>query len=608
MSRELRALEREPRTRTIGDLEVLRRLLPFVWPQDDRAFRLRLLATVATLATAALLNAVVPLLFARAVDALAEPGPAEAAFAILLAYVVGGWLAKLANEARWALYGPIEQRVRRRLGRAALAHLLDLPYPFHVERRTGQISRILESGLSAVRELLFDSVFLILPLLAEILFVGAILAARVEGPFAAILVLTLAAYAVVLIVGSERLRAHQRRAVAEAAIAHGRAIDALLGYETVKLGSAERATLERYDRALGEVERLTVKALAFRTVTGVVLVSVLALGSGAILLLAADRLVAGAMSVGELVLLNVYLLQLTRPMDRLGQLYRSIKQALVDLGQLLELLALPTERDRPGAYDLPEGPMAIRFEGIRFAYDPDRPVLDGLDLEVPGGRTVAIVGPSGAGKTTIVRLLYRFLEPQAGRITIDGHDLAELRLGSLRAKIAVVPQDVALLNDTLAANIALTDPTADRATVEAAARAAALGDLLDALPDGLDTLVGERGIKLSGGERQRVAIARALLKRPRLVILDEATSALDSASEARVREGLAALCRGVTTLVIAHRLSTVVDADRICVLEGGRIVERGRHGELLARGGLYAALWRRQMEQHATRDAVPAER
>jgi ATP-binding cassette subfamily B protein len=608
MSRELRALEREPRTRTIGDLEVLRRLLPFVWPQDDRAFRLRLVATVATLATAALLNAVVPLLFARAVDALAEPGPAEAAFAILLAYVVGGWLAKLANEARWALYGPIEQRVRRRLGRAALAHLLDLPYPFHVERRTGQISRILESGLAAVRELLFDSVFLILPLLAEILFVGAILAARVEGPFAAILVLTLAAYAVVLIVGSEWLRAHQRRAVAEAAIAHGRAIDALLGYETVKLGSAERATLERYDRALGEVERLTVKALAFRTLTGVVLVSVLALGSGAILLLAADRLVAGAMSVGELVLLNVYLLQLTRPMDRLGQLYRSIKQALVDLGQLLELLALPAERDRPGAYDLPEGPMAIRFEGVRFAYDPDRPVLDGLDLEVPGGRTVAIVGPSGAGKTTIVRLLYRFLEPQAGRITIDGHDLAGLRLESLRAKIAVVPQDVALLNDTLAANIAIADPTADRATVEAAARAAALGELLDAFPDGLDTLVGERGIKLSGGERQRVAIARALLKRPRLVILDEATSALDSASEARVREGLAALCRGVTTLVIAHRLSTVVDADRICVLEGGRIVERGRHGELLARDGLYAALWRRQMEQHATRDAVPAER
>lgn len=600
MSRDLRALEREERPRAGSDRAAVRRLLPFVWPKDDRRFRLRLVATVATLGLAALVNAAVPLLFARAVDALASPGLAEAALAILAAYVVGGWIAKLLNEARWALYGPIEQRVRRRLGRAALAHLLDLPYPFHVERRTGQISRILESGLSAVRELLFDSVFLILPLLAEILFVGTILAARVEGPFAAILLVTLLAYAVVLVLGSEWLRAHQRRAVAEAALAHGRAIDALLGFETVKFSSAERATLERYDRALFEVERLTVKALALRTLTGVVLVSVLALGTGAILLVAAGRVTGGTMSVGELVLVNVYLLQLTRPMDRLGQLYRSIKQSLVDLGQLLELLALPAERDRPEAVPLPEGPMAIRFESVRFAYDPERPVLDGLDLEVPAGKTVAIVGPSGAGKTTIVRLLYRFLEPRAGRITVDGRDIAELRLASLRAKIAVVPQDVALLNDTLRANIALADPEADPARVEAAARAAALGDLLDSLPQGLDTVVGERGIKLSGGERQRVAIARAFLKRPRLVILDEATSALDSSSEARVREGLAALCRGVTTIVIAHRLSTVVDADQICVLEGGRIVERGRHAQLLARGGVYAELWRRQAAERGS--------
>lgn len=463
------------------------------------------------------------------------------------------------------------------------------------------MSRILESGLSAVRELLFDSVFLILPLLAEILFVGAILAARVEGGLALILLLTLAAYAVVLVVGSEWLRVHQRRATREAGIAHGRAVDALLGFETVKLCSAEAATLDRYDRALASVERRTVKALAFRTLTGAVLVSVLAAGTGAILLVAAERVGAGRMSVGELVLVNVYLLQLTRPMDRLGQLYRSIKQSLVDLAQLLELLAEPAERDPPDAVPLPAGgPLAVRLEGVSLAYGPDRPVLDRLDLEVPAGRTVAIVGPSGAGKTTIARLLYRFLEPAAGRITVDGRDIRTIARASLRAAIAVVPQDVALLNDTLAANIALADPRAEAAAIEAVARAAALGELLDALPQGLDTLVGERGIKLSGGERQRVAVARALLKRPRLVILDEATSALDSASEARVREGLARLCRGVTTLVIAHRLSTVVEADLICVLDGGRIVERGRHAELLARGGLYARLWHRQGPEPVT--------
>ncbi|MCS6779161.1 MAG: ATP-binding cassette domain-containing protein [Geminicoccaceae bacterium] len=597
MSRELRALEREPTARAIGDREALRRLLPFLWPAGDRGFRLRLALTVATLALAALVNAAVPLLFARAVDALAAPGLVEAAFAILTAYVVGGWLAKLLNEARWALYGPIEQRVRRRLGGAALDHLLHLPFRFHLERRTGQVSRILETGLAAVRELLFDSVFLILPLVAEILFVAAILSLRLEPVFAGVLVLTLLAYAVVLIVGSEWLRAHQRRAVAEAARAHGRAVDALLAFETIKLAGAERGTLARYDRAMAEVERLTVKALFFRTWTGVLLVSVLALGTGAVLLLAAGRVAAGTMSVGELVLVNVYLLQLTRPMDRLGQLYRSIKQALVDLGQLLELLALPAERDPPGARPLPEGPLSIHLEGVRFGWDRARPVLDGIDLEIPAGAKVALVGPSGAGKTTVARLLFRFLDPEKGRVLVNGIDARTLSLAALRRSIAVVPQDTALLDDTLAANIALALPDAPLEAIEAAARAAALGELLDRLPEGLATVVGERGVKLSGGQRQRLAIARALLKNAPVLILDEATSALDSESERLIQEALETLMRGRTTIVIAHRLSTVVDAERIYVLDGGRIVERGRHAELLAAGGLYAALWRRQVQE-----------
>ena len=601
LSRELRALEQGSRGAGL-DRTTLRRVATLFWTDAEPPLRRRIVATVALLGLMALINALVPLLFARAVDSLASEAAVAvvAPVALVLAYVVTQSLARVMSEWRWALYGPIEQRTRRRLARQALDHLHMLSLRFHLARRTGQISRVLDNGLSGVRELLFDTVFLILPLFAEILFVTAIMLGRVDALLAIVLAGTILLYGVALVMGSERLRAHQRKAVAEGAVAHGKALDSLLNYETVKYFGNEAHVSERYDRSLAEVERLTVRALLFRSVTGMVLVGILGLGTGTILVIATGRVTAGTMTVGELVLINSYLIQLIRPMDRLGQLYRSIKQALVDLEQLMELLAeRPEVRDREGAVPLPEGPGEVRFEQVSFAYDASRPILHGVDFRVPPGRTVAVVGPTGAGKSTIARLLFRFYDPTGGRVTIDGHDLRDLTQASLRAALAVVPQDSVLFNDTIGYNIRFGRPAATPAEVEAAARAAELHGFIAGLPEGYETLVGERGLKLSGGEKQRVALARALLKRPRIVILDEATSALDSATEQAIQRRLKQLLQGTTTLVIAHRLSTVVAADEILVLERGRIVERGTHHQLLRRDGLYADLWRRQATQLA---------
>ena len=384
-------------------------------------------------------------------------------------------------------------------------------------------------------------------------------------------------------------------AVIKAAEAHGKAIDSLLNYETVKYFGNENYVSARYDNELSEAERLTVRSLIFRSILGVAQMTVLGIGAGAIVVLGGMDVASGAMTVGAFVLINTYLLQLVRPLERLGNLYRSIKQALIDLEQMVRIFEEePEVTDADGAEALPEGPGAIRFENVSFAYDPRRPILKNVSFELDAGRKLALVGPSGGGKTTLGRLLFRFYDPIEGRVEIDGHDIRACTQDTVRAAVGVVPQDTVLFNEAIGENIQFGRPGATGDEIEDAAKLAQIDGFIESLPDRFDTVVGERGLKLSGGEKQRVAIARAVLKRPRIFLFDEATSALDSHTEQAIQKSLTEVSRGSTTVVIAHRLSTIVDADQILFVEAGKIIERGSHLQLLAMKGHYAALWEKQ--------------
>jgi ATP-binding cassette, subfamily B, heavy metal transporter len=606
MSRFLPSVAPDIRAGHKADLKAIAAVMPYLWPRDDRSMRMRVVLSVGILFLTAILNALLPVLFAIAIDRLTPSGTSllvAAPVALLLGYGFIFWFSRSLNELRWILFGPLEQRVRRRLGLAVFEHLHTLSLRYHLSRRTGMLSRVQERGLEATAELLFNLVFVIAPLITEIIIITAIVLARFEAHFALIMAVTLSLFLSAVIFGSEILRRYQRPAVIKASEAHGKAIDSLINYETVKYFGNEHYVSSRYDGELAEAERLTVRSLIFRSLLGVAQMTVLGIGAGAIVVLGGMDVASGAMTIGAFVLINTYLLQLVRPLERLGNLYRSIKQALIDLEQMVRIFEeKPEVTDAPDAQLLPEGAGTIRFENVSFAYDPRRPILQNVSFEVEAGRKLALVGPSGGGKTTIGRLLFRFYDPAEGKVLIDGQDIREVTQHSVRAAIGVVPQDTVLFNEEIGENITFGRPGATRQDVIEAAELAQISSFIDSLPDGFDTVVGERGLKLSGGEKQRVAIARAVLKRPRIFLFDEATSALDSHTEQAIQNSLTEVSRGSTTVVIAHRLSTIIDADQILFVEAGEIRERGSHQQLLTMGGHYAALWERQQRSADGKD------
>jgi ATP-binding cassette subfamily B protein len=486
-------------------------------------------------------------------------------------------------------------------------HLHRLSLRFHLDRQTGGLSRVIERGTRGMTFVLDFLLFRIAPTLIEILVVAVILWVMFDFAFSAIILVSLGVYIAFTLLFTEWRLRFRRQMNETDQEANTKAVDSLLNFETVKYFGNEAHEARRYDASMQRYERAYVRSEVTLNALNFGQQSIVALGLTAVMLLAAWRAAHGQMTVGDFVLVNTYLLQLFQPLNFLGFAYREIKQGLTDMEAMFRLLGEEREvADRPDARPLQVPAGEVRFEDVRFGYRPDREILKGVSFTVPPGRTLAIVGPTGAGKSTISRLLFRFYDAGSGAVRVDGQDVREVTQDSLRQSIGVVPQDTVLFNDTIRYNIAYGRPGASDAEVEQAAKLAQVHDFVLRLPDGYDTRVGERGLKLSGGEKQRVAIARTLLKDPRILILDEATSALDTRTEQEIQAALRDAARGRTTLVIAHRLSTVVEADEIIVLQDGRIAERGNHGALIARDGLYAEMWRRQSEAVEAAEAAAA--
>lgn len=580
------------------DADTLRRLLPYLWH-----YRWRVALAMALMVGAKLANVGVPLLLKQVVDAMTVPLGSTSALlsvpvALLLAYGALRFSHSLLNELRELIFAKATHGAARSIALQTFEHLHTLSLRFHLERQTGGMTRDIERGVRGIESLVSFALFNLAATLVEVLLVLSILAHQFDLWFAAITLTALLLYITYTVWVTQWRLQFRREANRFDSAAHSKAIDSLLNYETVKYFNNESFEAQRYDESLEQLRRAQLKNRSTLALLNGGQQLIIAVALVAMLWRATEGVAAGRMTLGDLVMVNAFMLQIYIPLNFLGVIYREVKQNLADLDKMFTLIDRPQEvADAPHAAPLhcPEPP-SVRFENVHFAYDPQRPILQGIDLEIPAGTTVAVVGPSGAGKSTLSRLLYRFYDVQEGRICIAGHNVRDLTQQSLRCAIGIVPQDTVLFNDSVAYNIAYGRPSATQVEIEQAARAAHIHDFIMSTPQGYATTVGERGLKLSGGEKQRVAIARTLLKNPPILIFDEATSALDSANERGIQAQLRQVAQGKTTLVIAHRLSTVVDAHEIVVMDAGRIIERGPHARLLAAGGRYAQMWALQQQ------------
>ncbi len=579
------------------DLRSIGKLFPYLWE-----FRGRVLLALALLIGAKLAAVMVPLVLKEIIDALDKT---KASLVLPLTLIIAYGLLRFASttfaDLRDVVFGKVTQRAMRRVSMAVFQHLHALSLRFHLERQTGGITRDIERGSKAISSLVGYLLFRITPTVLEILMVAVILFVKLDWVFGLITLVTLISYIGFTVTITDWRTQFVRRANALDSEAYGRAIDSLLNYETVKYFGNERYEASRYDLSLAEWERAALQSQRSLGFLNAAQAGTIAIGVTLMVIRAANGVVEGSLTLGDLVMVNAFLLQMFQPLSFLGVMYREIKQSITDVERMFTLLHRPREvEDAENAQTLAVDGGEVKFEHVNFSYNTDRAILHDVSFTIPPGKTVAVVGASGAGKSTLARLLFRFYDVNEGSIKIDNQDIRHVSQESLRAAIGVVPQDTVLFNDSIYYNIAYGRPDATRDEVIAAARAAHILSFIEILPQGWDTIVGERGLKLSGGEKQRVAIARTLLKNPAILILDEATSALDTKTEKAIQAELLEIAKSRTSLIIAHRLSTVVEADEILIIEGGRILERGLHPELLAQNGVYALMW--AMQQQAEED------
>ena len=588
-------------------------LWPYVWPKDRPDLHLRAGGALALLFIAKFVTIAVPFSFKWATDALTEKGIDQPELTTILAgpialtilYGVLRAFMQLFTQGRDALFAAVSMNAVRRLADEVFTHLHRLSLRFHLERKTGGLTRVLERGRTAIEQIVRLSMLTGIPTIVEFTLILGVMFYQFDWRYSAVTTAMIICYLWFTTTATNWRMAIRRSMNESDTDANTKAIDSLLNYETVKYFGAEDREAQRYDKAMARYEKLSVNSYISLAVLNSGQGVIFTIGLTIVMVMCISGIRDGSNTIGDFVLINAMMIQLYQPLNFMGMLYREVKQAVIDIETMFSLLnEHPEIKDKPGAPPLKVSAGVVRFEDVHFSYDPARQILKGVSFEVPAGQTIAIVGPSGAGKSTISRLLFRFYEPQKGRITIDGQDISDIQQRSLRDVIGMVPQDTVLFNDTIAYNIRYGRWEATEAEVEEAAALAQIDNFIRTVPGGYGAQVGERGLKLSGGEKQRVAIARTILKGPPILVLDEATSALDSFTEREIQIALDGVSRGRTTLVIAHRLSTVVNANEIIVLDQGVIVERGRHEDLLARSGVYAAMWNRQREVDAAQEAI----